>query len=345
MKRPATKIVVASTVLGVAMIALAGVRGAARRSPGGLTSDDVPCGAGFLRRGLRCCPGAVSPDRPASLCAFGPPGGACPGGLIPTIRGCDAPARSVVEVPATTVTVGPSDWEAEGRVRPRTLHTAAFAIDRFEVSIGGLRCPTCPIALAARYEDGTDPARAASGVTLAESRAVCKERGGRLPTEDEWIVAAAGDRPRRYPWGDTGAVCRRAAWGLVAGPCGSGATGPDTVGAHPDGASPLGIHDLAGNVAEWVEAVEPAPGGRAAGGEAPREALGVVRGGSYATDLASELRTWARREVPASAHDPTIGFRCAFDAGASFAGASDAGGGAPATAEPTEGGPTLPSSP
>jgi formylglycine-generating enzyme required for sulfatase activity len=329
MKRPATKIVVAATVLGVAMIAVAGARVAARRAPGGQTNEDMPCGAGFLRRGTRCCPGAVAPDRPASLCAFGPPRAPCPGGLVSTIRGCDAPARSVVEVPATTVTVGPSDWEAEGRVRPRTLHTAPFAIDRFEVSIGGLRCPTCPIAVAARYEDGTDPARAASGVTLAEARAVCKERGGRLPTEDEWIVAAAGDRPRRYPWGDTGAVCRRAAWGLVAGPCGSGATGPDTVGAHADGASPLGIHDLAGNVAEWVEvapasAVEPAPGGRAAGAEPPREGLGVVRGGSYATDLASELRTWARREVPASAHDPTIGFRCAY---------------------PTEGGPALPSSP
>ena len=104
---------------------------------------------------------------------------------------------------------------------------------------------------------GRDVGRAASYVTLDEARAICAAHGGRLPTEDEWIVAAAGDKPRRYPWGDTGAVCRRAAWGLTRGPCANGATGPDTVGAHPDGATPLGIEDLAGNVAEWVETAAP----------------------------------------------------------------------------------------
>ncbi|MDB4941803.1 MAG: hypothetical protein JWP97_1337, partial [Labilithrix sp.] len=115
-------------------------------------------------------------------------------------------------------------------------------------------------------------------------------------------VAAAGDRPRRYPWGDTGAVCRRAAWGLARGPCGKGATGPDTVGAHPDGATPLGIHDLAGNVAEWVEASDAAARG-----------LAVVRGGSFETDLATDLRTWVRREVPEGTREPSIGFRCAYE--------------------------------
>ena len=31
-------------------------------------------------------------------------------------------------------------------------------------------------------------------------------------------AASAMNPPRRYPWGDTGAVCRRAAWGLASGP-------------------------------------------------------------------------------------------------------------------------------
>jgi formylglycine-generating enzyme len=309
MKRPASKIVLAAVVAGVVMIVLAAVRVATRQGgrDGSTSSDAVPCGEGFFRRGTRCCPTAATPHAPlAELCALGPPS-SCPAPLVATPRGCDAPARGVVDVPATSVLIGPSDWEAEGRVRPRTVKTGPFAIDRFEVSIGHIRCSGCPISVAARLE-GRDPGRAASEISLAEARAICTARGGRLPTEDEWIVAAAGERPRRYPWGDTGAVCRRAAWGLARGPCGNGATGPDTVGAHPDGATPLGIHDLAGNVAEWVET-----GACRQDDAVAADCVAVVRGGSFETDLATELRTWVRREVPASSREPSIGFRCAYE--------------------------------
>jgi formylglycine-generating enzyme required for sulfatase activity len=79
----------------------------------------------------------------------------------------------------------------------------------------------------------------------------------------------------------------------------SGADGPDTVGAHPDGDSPLGLHDLAGNVAEWVST----------GSEA---GFGVVKGGSWAVSLASELRIWARLELPETGRDPRVGVRCAY---------------------------------
>src|SRR5580704_15949037 len=122
-------------------------------------------------------------------------------------------------------------------------------------------------------------------------------------------AASSLNPPRRYPWGDTGAVCRRGAWGLEAGPCASGADGPDTVGAHPDGDSPLGLHDLAGNVAEWVT-------GHVAGdvvtGAAPRPGSGIAKGGSWADALASELRIWARLEVDAESHDARVGLRCAY---------------------------------
>jgi formylglycine-generating enzyme len=303
MKRPASKIVVAAVAGGVLLIVLAGVRAAVR----GTTEDEAPCGAGFVRHGTRCCP-TTAPPRAPGACAVAP-AASCPAPLVPTPQGCAAPERSVVEVPRTRVVIGPSDWEAEGRVRPRTVETGPFAIDRFEVSIGHIRRPETPSALAARFA-GAEPARAASGIDLYEARALCAARGGRLPTEDEWIVAAAGDRPRRYPWGDTGAVCRRAAWGLTKGPCASGAVGPDTVGAHADGATPLGIHDLAGNVAEWVETGAcPAAGG----GAPPDPCTAVVRGGSYETDLATDLRTWVRREVPAASREPSIGFRCAYE--------------------------------
>src|SRR6185503_21054203 len=101
---------------------------------------------------------------------------------------------------------------------------------------------------------------------------------GALPSRDQLAFAAAGQTGRRYAWGDTGAVCRRAAWGLASGPCAEGASGPEIAGAHPDGASPEGVLDLAGNVAEWS-----APD-RA---DAP---VAEVRGGSFADGAASALR-------------------------------------------------------
>jgi formylglycine-generating enzyme required for sulfatase activity len=132
--------------------------------------------------------------------------------------------------------------------------------------------------------------------------AFCNQRGGRLPTEEEWIAAAATAKATRYPWGDTGAVCRRAAWGMADGPCAHGARGPDTVGAHAGGDSALGIHDLAGNVAEWVRERSESTSGK-----------GVVLGGSYESQLASELRVWSRKVVGVDTRDPAIGGRCAYD--------------------------------
>jgi formylglycine-generating enzyme required for sulfatase activity len=274
-RRPATKIVAGAAIVAVTMLVASAARVALRASP---------CGEGFRRSGPRCLPAEP-----------------CPRPLVATAAGCDENEMDAVAVDEATVSMGPSDWEAEGRVPPRTVRARPFRIDRLEVSAGRLGKPG-------------DPAQAASRVTLDEARAFCAARGGRLPTEDEWIVAAAGPHARRYPWGDTGAVCRRAAWGLSQGPCASGADGPDTVGAHPDGATPEGVHDLAGNVAEWVEtgACPAAPAPANANAERDR-CLGVVRGGSWQTALATELRTWARQEVPAHSREAWIGFRCAYE--------------------------------
>jgi formylglycine-generating enzyme required for sulfatase activity len=259
-----------AAVIVVGAVGVALLVGLARRR-----SDEVArCGPGFVARGARCMV----------------PAGTCPPPLVPQASGCDSPDVRV-SVPATTVFLGPADWEATG-VRARTVRVNAFRIDAFEVTRGHWD----PSA-------ADDPARAASGMTRAEAEAYCHGHGGRLPTEDEWIVAAvsSADPAHRYPWGDTGAVCRRAAWGLANGPCATGADGPDTVGSHRDGDSPLGLHDVAGNVAEWVAAAE---------GEAASR--GSARGGSWRSELASELRVWARLELSEEAHDPRLGLRCAY---------------------------------
>jgi formylglycine-generating enzyme required for sulfatase activity len=258
-----------SIAIGVVLVASAATVAAGVALRG--SDEGARCGPGFVARGPRCVP---------------PAGTTCPPPLAASPGGCEAPDARVL-VPAATLQLGPSDWEAEGRVSPRSVHAEAFRIDAFEVTSGqwGGAAPG-------------DGARAASGMTRDEAASFCarKSPGGRLPTEDEWIVAAVagGAALPRYPWGETGAVCRRAAWGLGAGPCASDARGPDTVGAHPSGDSPLGLHDLAGNVAEWVAGT---PG---------------AKGGSWASDLASDLRIWARIDLPPGARDPRVGFRCVY---------------------------------
>jgi formylglycine-generating enzyme required for sulfatase activity len=256
-------------VVVVAMVVAASI--AARRR-----SNDAQCGEGFVASGARCMA----------------PADACPAPLVRVGDTCDAPDVRV-RVPATKLTIGPSDWEAEGRVPARTIETSAFYIDAFEATIAKLVPPS------------PDGARAASMVRRDDAAAYCASRGGRLPTDDEWLAAASSGAPNgsasRYPWGDTGAVCRRAAWGLARGPCSERGDGADTVGAHPTGDTALGVHDMAGNVAEWV--VDPS-----------RPDVGFARGGSWATDLATELRTWSRLELPPHAKDPRVGVRCAYDA-------------------------------
>ncbi len=267
-----TRAWLARGALGLALLGVMMV-GGRRLLPG---DSDEGCGPGFARAGPRCLPGV-----------------GCPPPLRTSEGGCEVPLLTVT-IPRTTAVIGPSDWEAQGVVHSRTVTAGPLRLDAFEVSVGNAHCPECPLADPSRYDE-RDRARAASAITRSEAQRYCAARGGRLPTEDEWLVAAAGSAPRRYPWGDTGAVCRRAAFGLVRGPCASGAAGPDTVAAHPEGQTPLGVYDMAGNVAEWVD--DP-PG---------------VRGGSFESELVAELRTWARREVPAGATSGSIGFRCAYD--------------------------------
>jgi len=190
---------------------------------------------------------------------------------------------------------------------PRRSDVAAFRVDAHEVTVA--RFSPCVAADACRAA-GTgwdEPGLPITGLTRDEASAFCRWAGGRLPTVDELAFAAAGTDGRRYPWGSTGAVCRRAAWGLKTGICAEGAIGPEIAGSHPDGHSPQGVADLAGNVAEWTRtaASDVIPG---AGQEA------VIFGGSYAHRGASALRAWVRQTADPNSRQSVVGFRCAYDA-------------------------------
>ncbi|MFH0990873.1 MAG: SUMF1/EgtB/PvdO family nonheme iron enzyme [bacterium] len=113
----------------------------------------------------------------------------------------------------------------------------------------------------------------------------------RLPTEQEWEWAAGGGK-REYPWGDDKPNERRANYG--------GKVGQTTaVGSYPDGATPDGLMDMAGNVWEWMENLY---------GHKDYPAVRALRGGSW-DDGTEDLRCDSRVGVDPENWFNGVGFR------------------------------------
>lgn len=191
-----------------------------------------------------------------------------------------------------TVRLAPGDWDLEGQAE--SFVVAPFELDATEVT--HLRFAECSRAGACGARPWGEPGVPVTRVNVEEAQRFCAWAGGRLPRFREFLFAATGSGSRRFAWGPTGLVCRRVSFGRVDGPCAVGARGPEIAGSRPDGRSPEGVFDLAGNVAEWT--LEP-------------DAGVAARGGSFRSKVASELKAWAVRHVREPADD--IGFRCAYD--------------------------------
>jgi len=201
----------------------------------------------------------------------------------------------------------------------RRVHLPTFFIDKYEVTnirykrfidATGHKVPWSQEPAAAAYiwdwqkrlypsGKGADPVVL---VSWEDAIAFCGWAGKSLPTEAQWEKAARGPQGYTYPWGDT--------W--VAGKANTsesklGQTAP--MGTFKEDVSPYGVHDMGGNVSEWVqEWFAPYPGNPMISYE-EKEKYKVLRGGSW--DYSHSIAAAHHRQYALPLSQMTaIGFRC-----------------------------------
>ncbi|MDO8753890.1 MAG: SUMF1/EgtB/PvdO family nonheme iron enzyme [Anaerolineales bacterium] len=145
------------------------------------------------------------------------------------------------------------------------------------------------------------------GVTWVQAQTYCGWLQGGLPTEAQWENAARGVNGNIYPWGNAEPACDLLNFGY----CVRRTTDVDI---YPNGLSPYGLYDLAGNVFEWVsdwysetfylESPSANPTGPQNGD------YRVVRGSSFES-ATSQISSAIRRFNEAGDSRRDIGFRCA----------------------------------
>lgn len=242
----------------------------------------------------------------------------------------------MVTIPAGTFLMG-SDRKVDRNAYPaefpqRKVYLDAYEIDKFEVTtvqflkfvLATNRHPLIDW----QYDGGNFQETMANHpvmhVSWFDADAYCTWAGKRLPTSAEWEKAARGEDGRIYPWGNEPAGLSRANFGRT------GLSGPVrdrperlllyppiiSVDKYENGASPYGVFQMAGNVAEWTaDWYDPAyykkaPDRNPKGPEKGTQR--AFRGGGW-IDSTPTVRPAQRNGTDPNTKMNWLGFRCARD--------------------------------
>lgn len=179
----------------------------------------------------------------------------------------------------------------------KPIHVPPFFIDRFPVtnreyhrfvSITGHRAPK--FWKKNRFAPGKED-HPVVGVSFSDALAYANWAGKSLPKEEEWEKAARGVDGRRFPWGKN----------FSKGRCNNRSAGlKDTspVDSFPEGKSPYGCMDMAGNVWEWTGTPSERGRGRM-----------ILKGGSW-YDYPPHSECHARFSSQKEFEGSSVGFRC-----------------------------------
>lgn len=227
-----------------------------------------------------------------------------------------APPEGMVYVPGGTFMMGMPASITQG-APPQQQTIGSFFLDRLEVTTGAyLACVKAGSCEPPAQKPGCNGsakkpkvAHPINCLTKQQAEGYCAQQGKRLPTQAEWEFAARGTDGRIYPWGDD-LPSEQLCW--------QGRKGAETemtcpVGSYPQGASPFGALDMAGNVAEWTSTENK---------EAAGPGAFYVRGGGFPLDDLARAdgpdTHDVRSDNPRSFGDDSVlrdvGVRCALDA-------------------------------
>ncbi len=215
----------------------------------------------------------------------------------------------MILIPAGEFVMGLSEDESGSARNPaQKMFVESFYIDKYEVTnvlykkcirAGICRQPSLIIDNPRTFfEDGKHWFRDASmgqypvvGLSWDQAYQYCRWAGKRLPTAAEWEKAARGSYGRTYPWGNQWDAAK-ANWDEGGRIDGYRKIAP--VGSFPEGKSPYGVMDMAGNVRELVSSL-------------------IFKGGSWYS-FPESLRAGDPGHRYLVERDDDIGFRCARDA-------------------------------